>query len=79
MQQSIQKVKPLVVISLENIEKDLIKGKPISLDTIEKEIFSKKTPITIQLEMATCGEKLQKEAEEYLIEMEEWTKISFKF
>jgi len=79
MQQSIQKVKPLVVISLEDIEKDLIKGKPISLDTIEKEIFSKKTPITIQLEMAPCGEKLQKEAEKYLIEMEEWTKISFKF
>jgi hypothetical protein len=79
MQQSIQKVKPLVIFSLEDIEKDFMKGKPISLDSIEKEIFSKKTPVTIQLEMSPCGEKLKKEAEKYLIEIEEWTKLTFKF
>ena len=56
-----------------------MKGKPISLDSIEKEIFSKKTPVTIQLKMSSCGEKLQKEAEKYLIEMEEWTKRTFRF
>ena len=78
MQQSIQKVKPLVIISLENLEKEIIKGTSISLDSIEKEIFSKNTPITIQLKMAPCGIILQKEAEKYLIEIEEWTKLGFK-
>lgn len=78
MQQSIQKVKPLVIISLENLEKEIIKGKSISLDSIEKEIFSKNTPITIQLKMAPCGIILQKEAEKYLIEIEELTKLGFK-
>lgn len=73
MQQSIQKVKPSVIISLENLEKELIKGKSISLDSIEKEILS------IQHKITPCGEILQKEAEKYLIELEEWTKLTFKF
>ena len=79
MQQSSQKTKPLALISLENLEKEIIKGKPISLDSIEKEILGKQSPISIQLKINPCGEKLQKEAEKYLIEMEEWTNFSFKF
>lgn len=69
------------VISLENLEKQIIKKKDfvISLNIIEEEIFGKKTPVTIPLKMAPCGEILQKEARQYLIEMEEWTKITFKF
>ena len=79
MQQSSQKTKPLALISLENLEREIIKRKPISLASIEKEILGKQTSISIPLKINSCGEKLQKEAEKYLIEMEEWTKLSFKF
>jgi hypothetical protein len=69
------------VISLENLEKQLIKEKAfaIPLNIIEKEIFGKQIQVSIPLKITPCGEKLQKEAEKYLNEIEEWSKFTFKF